>query len=273
MDTYWQTETGGIVISPLPGGMPVMPGSASLPFFGIEPVLMSGFEGDTYHMDVTCQNQSAGILTFARPWPGMARTILNNYPRYVSAYLKPYPGHFFTGDGAIREPSNGLFILTGRVDDVINVSGHRLSSREIENALMREACVSESAVLGEDDPITGQSITIVVGLQTYPPRRTIEADLRDIVRKTIGPIATPKCVIVLSEASLSYAGGLPKTRSGKIMRRILRILLQECRSWHATHGRLLKKDTSPEFYANLNQRLGDLPTLNNPRYVLPKVII
>ncbi|KGG50556.1 hypothetical protein DI09_65p40 [Mitosporidium daphniae] len=274
VDTYWQTETGGIVITALPGGMPVMPGSASLPFFGIEPTLMSSSSEETNHNGGCSEKVESGILTFARPWPGMARTVLNDYSRYLSAYLKPYPGYFFTGDGANKESSNGLFILTGRVDDVINVSGHRLSSREIESALMKHYCVSESAVIGEEDPITGQSITVVVGLKAYPQKPTIEAELKDVVRKAIGPIATPKCVVVLSESSLTSAGGLPKTRSGKIMRRVLRIILHECRSWHASHEKLLQKqaDFLASFYSHLYQRLGDLSTLNNPRYLMAHAI-
>lgn len=272
VDTYWQTETGGIVISALPGGMPVMPGSASLPFFGIEPVLM-GQDGTCISDSGPSINQS-GILAIMHPWPGIARTVFNNYPRYKSAYLDPYPGYFFTGDGATKEPKNGLFILTGRVDDVINVSGHRLSSCEIESALMKNVLVSEAAVLGEDDPITGQAITVVVALKVYPYDSSITSDLVDVVRQTIGPIATPKHIIILSESSIDSGGGLPKTRSGKIMRRILRIILQECKGLLAIPNDENDTQKIPlTFISDLYEKLGDLSTLNNPRYLFIIIFI
>jgi acetyl-CoA synthetase len=209
VDTWWQTETGGVLISPLPGATPTKPGSATLPLFGIEPVLLDEkgqvLEGD----NVT------GYLCIARPWPGQARTIHGNHKRFVETYFSRYPGYYFTGDGCRRD-ADGYYWITGRVDDVINVSGHRLGTAEIESALVAHQAVAEAAVVPCPHDIKGQGIfAFVVPIAGVDwEAHELQGALKEQVRQVIGPIATPDEIRVVS--------GLPKTRSGKIMRRILR---------------------------------------------------
>ncbi|KAI9322515.1 acetyl-coenzyme A synthetase [Dichotomocladium elegans] len=211
VDTYWQTETGSIIVSPLPGATPTKPGSATLPFFGIKPVILdptSGKELDTISPDET------GVLALAQPWPSMARSVYNNHSRFLETYLKPYPGYYFTGDGASRD-EDGYIWIRGRVDDVINVSGHRLSTSEIESALVSHEVVAEAAVVGGNDDLTGQCIHAFVSIKPgVDIMDGLDRELIVQVRKTIGPFAAPKRVHIVSDH--------PKTRSGKIMRRILR---------------------------------------------------
>ncbi|KAI8372992.1 acyl-activating enzyme [Radiomyces spectabilis] len=209
VDTYWQTETGSIIISPLPGATPTKPGSATLPFFGIDPVLLDPTTGK-----VLDKEGETGVLAIRRPWPSMARTVYNNHARFLETYLKPYPGYYFTGDGALRDNDDYIWIR-GRVDDVINVSGHRLSTSEIEAALNNHESVAESAVVGAHDDLTGQSIHAFVSLKPHiQSMEGLERELTLQVRKIIGPFAAPKRVYIVTDH--------PKTRSGKIMRRVLR---------------------------------------------------
>ena len=207
VDTWWQTETGGILISPLPGATPLKPGSATRPLFGIEPALMdaSGEE---------LAGAASGNLVLKRSWPGMMRGVYGDHQRFIDTYLKAYPGYYFTGDGCRRD-EEGYYWITGRVDDVINVSGHRLGTAEIESALVLHPAVAEAAVVGYPHDIKGQGIyafvTLMAGLEPTPALRD---ELLATVRKEIGAIASPDVI--------QWAPGLPKTRSGKIMRRILR---------------------------------------------------
>ena len=207
MDTWWQTETGGIMITPLPGVTGLKPGSATLPFFGVEPVVL----------DPAGEPQAGpaeGVLALARSWPGQARTIWGDHQRFYETYFAPYPGYFFTGDGARRD-SDGYYWITGRVDDVINIAGHRLGTAEIESALVLHPQVAEAAVVGHPHPVKGQGIYAFVTLNSdILPSVELEKALILLVRKEIGPIATPDVI--------QWAPALPKTRSGKIMRRILR---------------------------------------------------
>lgn len=207
MDTWWQTETGGILITPLPGATPLKPGSATLPFFGIQPDIMGG-EGNIMTGEAT------GILVISKPWPGQARTIYGDHQRFVDTYFKAYPGYYFAGDGARRD-KDGFYWITGRVDDVINVSGHRLGTAEVESALVLHENVAEAAVVGCPHDIKGQGIYAYVTLNAgVTPTEELRKELIMLVRKEIGAIATPDII--------QWAKGLPKTRSGKIMRRILR---------------------------------------------------
>ncbi|KAI9029904.1 acetyl-coenzyme A synthetase [Phycomyces nitens] len=209
VDTYWQTETGSIIISPLPGVTKTKPGSATFPFFGINAVILDPQTGaELKGNDVT------GVLAISQPWPSMARTVYNNHHRYLDTYLNPYKGFYFTGDGASRD-KDGYIWIRGRVDDVINVSGHRLSTAEIESALIHHESVAEAAVVGGQDDLTGQCIHAFATLKpNVDVSDGLERELSLQVRKVIGPFATPKRIYVVSD--------LPKTRSGKIMRRILR---------------------------------------------------
>ncbi|KAG1467948.1 hypothetical protein G6F56_004120 [Rhizopus delemar] len=209
VDTYWQTETGSIVVAPLPGATPTKPGSATLPFFGINPTILDATTGKVLEgSDVT------GVLAISQPWPSMARTVYNNHNRFLDTYLNPYKGYYFTGDGASRD-KDGYIWIRGRVDDVINVSGHRLSTAEIESALILHHSVAEAAVVGGHDDLTGQCIHAFALLKpNIEDSEGFEKELILQVRKVIGPFATPKRIYVVSD--------LPKTRSGKIMRRILR---------------------------------------------------
>ncbi len=207
VDTWWQTETGGILITPLPGAHTLKPGSASRPFFGVEPVILDDQGRE-------CPRGVSGKLCIKSAWPGMMRTTWGDHKRFVETYFKAYPGYYFTGDGC-RQDEDGDYWLLGRVDDVINVSGHRLGTAEVESALVSHPAVAEAAVVGCPHPIKGQGIYAYVTLKAgYPYTDELKKELAQTVRKLIGPIATPDVI--------QWAPGLPKTRSGKIMRRILR---------------------------------------------------
>ena len=207
VDTWWQTETGGILITPLPGATATKPGSATRPFFGIDPVLV---DGDNNILD----GAADGNLCINRSWPGQMRTVYGDHQRFIETYFTTFPGRYFSGDGARRD-ADDYFWITGRVDDVLNVSGHRMGTAEIESALVAHPQVAESAVVGYPHDIKGQGIyayvTLVEGVEASD---ALVAELRQWTRKEIGPIATPDL--------LQWAPQLPKTRSGKIMRRILR---------------------------------------------------
>ena len=207
VDTWWQTETGGILITPLPGATDLKPGSATLPFFGIVPAIVDD-QGNEL------EGEAEGCLVIKRSWPGQMRTLYGNHERFNEAYFKTFPGTYFTGDGAHRD-TDGYYWITGRVDDVINVSGHRLGTAEVESALVLHDAVAEAAVVGYPHPIKGQGIYAYVTLmKDTKPTEALKQELVEHVRKEIGPIATPDLI--------QWAPGLPKTRSGKIMRRILR---------------------------------------------------
>ena len=208
VDTWWQTETGGIMITPLPGATALKPGSATRPFFGVQPALMDP-EGRMIE-----GNDVSGNLVITGTWPGQLRTVYGDHQRVVDTYYKTYPPYYFTGDGARRD-ADGYYWITGRVDDVLNVSGHRLGTAEVESALVLHPKVAEAAVVGFPHNIKGEGIyayvTLMVGVEGTEPLRN---ELNDLVRKEIGAIAKPD--------QIQWAPGLPKTRSGKIMRRILR---------------------------------------------------
>jgi acetyl-CoA synthetase len=209
VDTWWQTETGGILISPLPNAIPTKPGSATLPLFGVEPVLVDQ-EGKLLE-----GNDVNGLLCIARPWPGQARTIHGNHKRFLETYFSQYPPYYFTGDGCRRD-EDGYYWITGRVDDVINVSGHRMGTAEVESALVAHPAVAEAAVVPFPHEIKGQGIfafVVPIADAEWEPHE-LQGALKEQVRQVIGPIATPDQIRVTH--------GLPKTRSGKIMRRILR---------------------------------------------------
>ena len=207
VDTWWQTETGGHMITPMPFATPLKPGSASKPFFGIEPQVVS-------ESGEVLEGEASGILVLARSWPGQMRTLYNNHERFIEAYFSTYPGKYFTGDGVKRD-SDGYYWITGRVDDVLNISGHRLGTAEIESALVLHSKVSEAAVVGMPHEIKGQGIYAYVSLMAGTEgNENLKQDLVALVRKEIGPIATID--------KIQFSPGLPKTRSGKIMRRILR---------------------------------------------------
>ena len=207
VDTWWQTETGGILITPLPGATATKPGSATRPFFGIKPILV---DGDNNELDGAVD----GNLCIAHSWPGQMRTVYGDHQRFIETYFTTFPGRYFSGDGARRD-EDGYFWITGRVDDVLNVSGHRMGTAEIESALVAHPKVAESAVVGYPHDIKGQGIYAYVTLiEGCEPSDELVAELRQWTRKEIGPIATPDL--------LQWAPQLPKTRSGKIMRRILR---------------------------------------------------
>jgi acetyl-CoA synthetase len=229
VDTWWQTETGGILITPIPGATPLKPGSATRPFFGIEPVIV-----DNDHNVINGPGE--GNLCIARAWPGMMRTVFGDHQRFVQTYFSTFPGLYFTGDGARRD-EDGFYWLTGRVDDVINVAGHRLGTAEIESALVAHPRVAEAAVVGFPHDIKGQGIYAYVTLKvTETPSEELRRELVAWVRQEISPIAAPDL--------LQWAPGLPKTRSGKIMRRILR-----------------------KIAANEHDALGDVTTLAEPAVV------
>jgi len=207
VDTWWQTETGGILITPLPGATKLKPGSATRPFFGVIPALVSN-EGEIL------DGAAEGNLVITQAWPGQMRTVYGDHQRFIDTYLKTYPGNYFTGDGARRD-ADGYYWITGRVDDVINVSGHRLGTAEVESALVLHEAVAEAAVVGYPHDIKGQGIYAYVTLMAgVEPSEELRKDLIKLVREEIGPIATPDVI--------QWSPGLPKTRSGKIMRRILR---------------------------------------------------
>ncbi|MCY2992618.1 MAG: acetate--CoA ligase [Planctomycetota bacterium] len=207
VDTWWQTETGGILITPLPGAHSLKPGSASRPFFGVEPLIVDD-QGKPTPVGVS------GKLCISKPWPGIARSMWGDHDRFIQTYFSAYQGLYFTGDGC-RKDADGDYWLLGRVDDVINVSGHRLGTAEVESALVSHQAVAESAVVGYPHELKGQGIYAYVTLKMgYEPSDELRAELIKHVRSVIGPIATPDV--------LQWAPSLPKTRSGKIMRRILR---------------------------------------------------
>ena len=212
VDTWWQTETGGILITPLPGATKLKPGSATLPFFGVQPAIVDN-EGNLL------EGEATGNLVILDAWPGMMRTVYGDHKRFVDTYFSTYKGKYFTGDGSRRD-EDGYYWITGRVDDVINVAGHRMGTAEVESALVAHPKVSEAAVVGYPHDIKGQGIycyvTLMAGQNWSDELRT---ELRDWVRKEIGPIASPDLI--------QFAPGLPKTRSGKIMRRILRKIAED----------------------------------------------
>lgn len=233
VDTFWQTETGGHVIAPLPAVHSTKPGAAGFPCIGIDAILLDPVSGK----ELTGLNEE-GVLCIRKPWPGLARTIFGDHDRFFKTYFSTYPGVYFTGDAAHRD-SDGHLWIRGRVDDVINVSGHRLSTAEIEAALGKHEACAEAAVLGRPDEITGQSIWAFCILKpSINPENEdeIRSEMTKLVRKSIGPIATPKYIILTPD--------LPKTRSGKIMRRLLRKIL-----------------------SGEGDALGDLSTLNNPTII------
>ncbi|MFN7958259.1 MAG: acetate--CoA ligase [Holophagaceae bacterium] len=211
VDTWWQTETGGILITPLPGVTPTKPGSATLPFFGVKPIIVDPATGIPIE-----GNSVEGALCLGAPWPGQARTVFGDHKRFRETYFTQYPGYYFTGDGARRD-ADGYYWITGRIDDVINVSGHRLGTAEVESALVAHEAVAEAAVVGYPHPIKGQGIYCYVllngGFSESDNQQLIGA-LKEQVRQVIGAFAAPDVIHI--------ASGLPKTRSGKIMRRILR---------------------------------------------------
>jgi acetyl-CoA synthetase len=212
VDTWWQTETGGILITPLPGATALKPGSATRPFFGVKPALV-----DTHGKIV--EGAASGNLVITDSWPGQMRTVYGDHRRFFETYFAAYPGMYFTGDGARRD-EDGYWWITGRVDDVIKVSGHRLGSAEIESALVADHNVAEAAVVGYPHDIKGEGIYAYVTLKTgIEPTDALRKELIQWVRKEIGPIASPDLI--------QFAPGLPKTRSGKIMRRILRKIAED----------------------------------------------
>ncbi|MEQ1887717.1 MAG: acetate--CoA ligase [Alphaproteobacteria bacterium] len=207
VDTWWQTETGGVLITPLPGATALKPGSATRPFFGIKPLLVDG-DG------AVLEGAASGNLCLADSWPGQMRTVYGDHQRFIETYFTTYPGRYFTGDGCRRD-EDGYYWITGRVDDVLNVSGHRMGTAEVESALVAHPKVAEAAVVGYPHDIKGQGIYAYVTLNAGEPSTdALRKELIQWVRKEIGPIASPDL--------LQWAPGLPKTRSGKIMRRILR---------------------------------------------------
>ena len=207
VDTWWQTETGGILITPLPGATKLKPGSATRPFFGVLPAIV---DGDGKELEGAAE----GNLCIKQPWPGQMRTVFGDHRRFKDTYFSAFPGKYFTGDGARRD-ADGYYWITGRVDDVINVSGHRMGTAEVESALVLHKEVAEAAVVGCPHDVKGQGIYAYVTLMAgTEPTEPLRKELVDLVRKEIGPIAAPDVI--------QWAPGLPKTRSGKIMRRILR---------------------------------------------------
>lgn len=209
VDTYWQTETGGHVVTNLPGITPMKPGSCTLPFYGIDTVVLDAATGKEVE-----GNGVEGILAIRQPWPGMTRTCLGDHERYLNVYMKPYPGYYFPGDGCRRD-EDGYIWITGRVDDVLNVSGHRIGTAEVESALVAHPAVAQAAVIGFPHDIKGQGICCYTTLtEGYTDSEDLIKQLRLAVRTSIGPFATPDMICA--------APGLPMTRSGKIMRRILR---------------------------------------------------
>src|SRR5690606_10123692 len=209
VDTWWQTETGGHMITPLPGAVPTKPGSATLPFFGVKPVVLDPAtavrQGET---------ECEGVLCISDSWPGQMRTLWGDHERFQEAYFSQYRGYYFTGDGCRRD-KDGYYWITGRVDDVINVAGHRMGTAEVESALVAHPKVAEAAVVGYPHDIKGQGIYAYVTLMNgEEPSEELRKELVKWVRTEIGPIASPDLI--------QWAPGLPKTRSGKIMRRILR---------------------------------------------------
>ncbi|WP_299968954.1 acetate--CoA ligase [uncultured Roseobacter sp.] len=214
VDTWWQTETGGHLMTPLPGAHATKPGAAMKPFFGIEPVVLEPASGEIIE-----GNGVEGVLCIAGSWPGQMRTVWGDHARFEKTYFSDYAGYYFTGDGCRRD-ADGDYWITGRVDDVINVSGHRMGTAEVESALVAHAAVAEAAVVGYPHPVKGQGIYCYVTLMNgQTPTEALRKELRGWVRSEIGPIASPDLI--------QWAPGLPKTRSGKIMRRILRKIAED----------------------------------------------
>ncbi len=212
VDTWWQTETGGHMITPMPFATELKPGSATKPFFGVEPQVLT-------ESGEVLEGEASGVLVLARSWPGQMRTLYNNHERFMEAYFSTYPGKYFAGDGVKRD-ADGYYWITGRVDDVLNISGHRLGTAEIESALVLHSNVSEAAVVGMPHDIKGQGIYAYVSLMSgIEGSDELKKELVALVRKEIGPIATVD--------KIQFAQGLPKTRSGKIMRRILRKIAED----------------------------------------------
>ena len=229
VDTWWQTETGGMMIAPIPGAIPTKPGSATRPFFGVKPVLLTP-EG------AVIEGPGEGVLAIADSWPGMLRTVYRSHQRFEETYFSAYKGYYFTGDGCRRD-EDGYYWITGRVDDVINVSGHRIGTAEIESSLVGNHQVAEAAVVGFPHEIKGQGIYAYVTLKSgIGASEDLKKELVKWVREDIGAIATPD--------QIQFAPGLPKTRSGKIMRRILRKIAE-----------------------GEHQNLGDTTTLQDPSVV------
>jgi acetyl-CoA synthetase len=209
VDTWWQTETGGHLLTPLPGATPTKPGSATTPFFGVQPVILDPTTGEEIS-----SVEAEGVLCIKDSWPGQMRSVYGDHERFIKTYFSDYKGYYFSGDGCRRD-KDGYYWITGRVDDVLNVSGHRMGTAEIESALVAHPKVSESAVVGYPHDVKGQGIYCYVTLMAGEEQSDeLKAELRNWVRKEIGPIASPDM--------MQFAPGLPKTRSGKIMRRILR---------------------------------------------------
>ncbi|CAM9638441.1 unnamed protein product [Lampetra fluviatilis] len=207
VDTFWQTETGGHVLTPLPGATPLKPGSATLPFFGVVPAILNE-HGEELH------GEAEGYLVFKQPWPGMMRSVYGDHQRFEATYFQKFPGFYVTGDGCRRD-KDGYYWITGRIDDMLNVSGHLLSTAEVESALVSHASVAEAAVVSAPHPVKGESLYCFVSLKEGQHfSGDLVKELKQQVREKIGPIATPDYI--------QNAPGLPKTRSGKIMRRILR---------------------------------------------------
>ena len=241
VDTWWQTETGGILITPLPGATTLKPGSATLPFFGVQPALVDdkGAELD---------GATNGNLIIKDSWPGQMRTVYRDHERFVQTYFSTYPGNYFTGDGARRD-EDGFFWITGRVDDVINVSGHRMGTAEVESALVAHAKVAEAAVVGYPHDIKGQGIYCYVTLNAGEVATDdLKKELVKHVRTEIGPIASPDL--------LQFAPGLPKTRSGKIMRRILRKIAEDDFSNLGDTSTLAEPAVVDDLIANRQNTLG-----------------
>lgn len=214
VDTWWQTETGGHLLTPLPGAIATKPGSATLPFFGIQPVILEPTTGE----EITT-TEAEGVLCIKDSWPGQMRTVWGDHERFEKTYFADYKGYYFTGDGCRRD-ADGYYWITGRVDDVINVSGHRMGTAEVESALVAHKAVSEAAVVGYPHDIKGQGIYAYVTLMSgEEPTEELRKELETWVRSEIGPIAKPDLI--------QWAPGLPKTRSGKIMRRILRKIAED----------------------------------------------
>jgi acetyl-CoA synthetase len=212
VDTWWQTETGGILITPLPGATKTKPGSATRPFFGIKPALVD-------EKGTRIEGAGSGNLVILDSWPGQMRTVFGDHERFVQTYFSTYPGTYFTGDGCRRD-EDGYYWITGRVDDVINVSGHRLGTAEVESALVAHPKVAEAAVVGAPHDLKGQGIYCYVTLiQGNQPSDELKKELVATVRRIIGPTASPDWI--------QFSPGLPKTRSGKIMRRILRKIAED----------------------------------------------
>ncbi|MCY4570213.1 MAG: acetate--CoA ligase [Candidatus Poribacteria bacterium] len=208
IDTWWQTETGGILMTPLPAATPLKPGSATFPFFGIEPVILDEAGNEVEG------NPATGYLCIKTAWPGIMRTVYGDHERFLDTYFRRFPGYYMTGDGVLRD-EDGYYWITGRVDDVLNVSGHRLGTAEVEGAIGQHETVAEAAVVGYPHDIKGQGIYAYVTLMTGESASdTVETGIKQAVRQQIGPIATPD--------KIQFTPALPKTRSGKIMRRILR---------------------------------------------------